>query len=105
MCSPKRDLDAKLFVKVQLRWNAQSVDGCVVLHGAYMSTELMKPVIDGFAKDQQGIAVDLQGHGQTADADRPIAYEKMAVDVAALIQTPGVQEAVLQQNDSVVHVY
>jgi hypothetical protein len=38
-----------------------------------MSTELMKPVIDGFAKDQQGIAVDLQGHGQTADADRPIA--------------------------------
>ena len=32
------------------------------------------------------IAVDLQGHGRTADIGRPIRYELMADDVAALIK-------------------
>ena len=58
----------------------------VVLHGAYMSTESMRPVIDGLAKTRQVIAVDLQGHGRTGDINRPITYEQMADDVAALMQ-------------------
>lgn len=31
------------------------------------------------------IAVEMQGHGHTADIDRPLSYEQMADDVAALI--------------------
>ncbi len=65
----------------------------VVLHGAYMSTESMRPVIDGLAKTRQVIAVDLQGHGRTGDIDRPITYEQMADDVAALMQAIGIPQA------------
>ncbi len=32
------------------------------------------------------IAADLQGHGRTADIDRPFSYEAMADDVAGLIR-------------------
>jgi pimeloyl-ACP methyl ester carboxylesterase len=32
------------------------------------------------------IATELQGHGRTADVDRPLAYEQLADDVAALLQ-------------------
>ena len=37
--------------------------------------------------------MDLQGHGRTADIDRPIAYEQMADDAAALMDTLGVAQA------------
>src|SRR5439155_13833213 len=38
------------------------------------------------AKGRQVIAADLQGHGRTADIDRPISPELMAEDIAALIK-------------------
>src|SRR5207245_10917029 len=37
------------------------------------------------AERHQVIAVDLQGHGRTADIDRPIDLRLMAGDIAALI--------------------
>jgi pimeloyl-ACP methyl ester carboxylesterase len=45
------------------------------------------------AEGRQVIGVDLQAHGRTADIDRPMTYEAMAVDVAALIEHLGVGEA------------
>ena len=39
------------------------------------------------------IAVELQGHGHTADIDRPITYEQMADDAAALLAHLGVEHA------------
>jgi pimeloyl-ACP methyl ester carboxylesterase len=39
------------------------------------------------------ILVDLQGHGRTADIDRPLRPELMADDVAALIKHLGVEQA------------
>lgn len=65
----------------------------VVLHGAYMSTVSMAPMIDGLAKTRQVLAFDLQAHGRTGDIDRPITYEQMADDVAALMQEVGVTQA------------
>ena len=65
----------------------------VVLHGAYMSTGMMRPMIDGLAKTRQVIAMDFQAHGRTTDTDRPISYEQMADDVAALMQGVGVPQA------------
>ncbi len=65
----------------------------VVLHGAYMSTGQIQPLIDALAKTRQVIAVDLQGHGRTADIDRPISYEAMADDVAALMDAIDVPKA------------
>src|SRR5438094_356971 len=42
---------------------------------------------------RQVIAVDLQGHGRTADIDRPLRFEPMADDVAALIGHLGLASA------------
>jgi pimeloyl-ACP methyl ester carboxylesterase len=41
--------------------------------------------IDALAKSRQVIAVHLQGHGNTADIDRPYRFEALADDVAALV--------------------
>ena len=57
----------------------------VLLHGAYMTIDLMGPLVPGLAKGRQVIAAEMQGHGRTADIDRPITYEGMADDTAALI--------------------
>lgn len=42
---------------------------------------------------RQVIAVDLQAHGRTADIDRPLRFELMADDIAALIRQLGIEKA------------
>jgi pimeloyl-ACP methyl ester carboxylesterase len=54
----------------------------VLLHGAFMSATVYPALAEG----RQVIAVDLQGHGRTADIDRPFTFEQMADDVAALLK-------------------
>lgn len=61
----------------------------VLLHGAYMTIEQMEPLLSGLATTRQVIAVEQQGHGRTADVDRPITYEQMADDTAALVRRLG----------------
>jgi pimeloyl-ACP methyl ester carboxylesterase len=56
----------------------------ILLHGAYMTIDMMEPILTGLAKTRQVIAVEQQGHGRTADVDRPLSYEQMADDTAAL---------------------
>ncbi len=58
----------------------------VLLHGAYMTIDQMGPILPGLAKTRQVIAAEQQGHGHTADVDRPITYEQMADDTAALVR-------------------
>lgn len=65
----------------------------VVLHGAYMTIETMGEIVPSLAETRQVIAVELQGHGHTADIDRPLTYEHMADDVAALLHRLGIEEA------------
>lgn len=61
----------------------------VLLHGAFG----FATVYPTLAKDRQVIAVELQGHGHTGDIDRPLAYEQMADDVAALLKHLKVEQA------------
>ncbi len=58
----------------------------LLLHGAYMTIDMMEPLLSGLAATRQVIAVEQQGHGRTADADRPITYERMADTTAALLR-------------------
>jgi pimeloyl-ACP methyl ester carboxylesterase len=53
----------------------------------------MGEVVPGLAETRRVIAVELQGHGRTADVDRPLTYEQMADDVAALIGHLGIEKA------------
>src|ERR671916_9416 len=65
----------------------------VVLHGAYMTIETMGEIVPSLAETRQVIAVELQGHGRTADIDRPLTYEQMADDIAALLRHLVIEKA------------
>jgi pimeloyl-ACP methyl ester carboxylesterase len=66
----------------------------VLLHGAYMTIDsAFGRLLPTLAKTHQVIAVELQGHGHTADIDRPLSYEQMADDTAALMREIGVENA------------
>ena len=58
----------------------------VLLHGGLGALEMFGPNLPALAKGRQVIAVDLQGHGRTADVDRPFSLEAMADDIAALLK-------------------
>jgi pimeloyl-ACP methyl ester carboxylesterase len=57
----------------------------ILLHGGLGSGEMFGPVVPMLAERHQVVTVDLQGHGRTADIDRPIDPSLMADDIAALI--------------------
>jgi pimeloyl-ACP methyl ester carboxylesterase len=65
----------------------------VVLPGAYMTVELMGDLVPALAKSRRVIAVEFQGHGHTADIDRPFSYEQFADDTAALLERLGITRA------------
>jgi pimeloyl-ACP methyl ester carboxylesterase len=64
----------------------------ILLHGGLGSGEMFGPVRPALAESHQVIAVDLQGHGRTADIDRPIDVSLMADDIAALIDHLGLDK-------------
>ena len=65
----------------------------LILHGAFMSGEAMKPLVDRFAGTRPIITIDARGHGRTGDVGGPISYEVMADDAAALLAHLGVARA------------
>ena len=66
----------------------------VLLHGAFSSIEPdFGQLIPIFANTRQVIAIEQQGHGHTADIDRPLRYEQMADDTVALLQHVGIEKA------------
>ncbi len=58
----------------------------VALHGGLGASSMFDPIMPALTKGHQVITVDLQGHGRTADIDRPISAQLMADDIAALIK-------------------
>src|SRR6476620_6449521 len=58
----------------------------VLLHGAFMAISGDWLVwINELAKTRKVIAIDMQGHGRTADINRDITYENLSDDVAGLL--------------------
>jgi len=57
----------------------------ILLHGGLGAIEMFGPNLPALAGGRQVIGVDLQGHGRTADIDRPLSTALMADDIAALI--------------------
>jgi pimeloyl-ACP methyl ester carboxylesterase len=65
----------------------------VLLHGGLGSSAMFEPNIDELAKGRQVIAVDLQGHGHTADIDRPFSLEAMSDDIVGLLHQLNIPKA------------
>lgn len=65
----------------------------ILLHGGVGASDMFSLVVPILSLSRQVIAVDLQGHGRTVDIDRPLRYELMAEDIAALMKFLGVERA------------
>ena len=65
----------------------------VLLHGGISAGEMFAPILPELAAGRRVITVDLQGHGHTADVDRPLRPQTMADDVAGLIEHLGLERA------------
>jgi pimeloyl-ACP methyl ester carboxylesterase len=65
----------------------------ILLHGGVGAIQMFGEVLPSLAQNRQVVAVDLQAHGRTADIDRPLSFELMAGDIAALIKHLGIEEA------------
>jgi pimeloyl-ACP methyl ester carboxylesterase len=65
----------------------------ILLHGGVGAIEMFGDVLPTLAQSRQVIGVDLQAHGRTADIDRPMSFESMADDIAALIRYLGISKA------------
>jgi len=66
----------------------------VLLHGGMSGIGTsFGEVLPLLAKSRQVIAVELQGHGRTADIDRPLRFEHLADDTIALLRHLGVESA------------
>ena len=65
-----------------------------LLHGAFsaIGTSFGK-LLPFLAKTRQVIAFELEGHGRTADIDRPLTLEQMADDIAAALRQLGMERA------------
>ncbi|WP_211193328.1 alpha/beta fold hydrolase [Actinoplanes sp. TBRC 11911] len=64
----------------------------ILLHGGLGSGEMFGAILPTLADHHQVIAVDLQGHGRTADIDRPLDVRLIAGDIAALIDHLGLDQ-------------
>src|SRR5829696_10352084 len=64
-------------------------DPLVVIPGGLMTSAMMGPLVSALASSRQVITIEPQAHGHTVDVDRPLGYEQLADDSAALIAQLG----------------
>jgi pimeloyl-ACP methyl ester carboxylesterase len=66
----------------------------VLLHGSYMTiSNNWTGWIGEFSKTRKVIAVEMQGHGRTADINRDFSYENLADDIAAMLDYLKIKQA------------
>lgn len=65
----------------------------VLLHGGMGVIGMFEQILPRLAETRQVIGAELQAHGHTPDIDRPLSFEWMADDIAALIKHLGLANA------------
>ncbi len=96
--------DASLYYKTLVRSGYAPVNALEMyyeVHGTVAARPLISihswlglaNVFPSLARNRQLIAVELQGHGRTADIDRPMSFEQHADDIAALMNHLGIKQA------------
>jgi pimeloyl-ACP methyl ester carboxylesterase len=65
-----------------------------LVHGAMGTIDsCFAHLLPALAATRQVVAIELQGHGHTADIDRPLSYPQLAADTAALLDALGIGTA------------
>jgi pimeloyl-ACP methyl ester carboxylesterase len=65
----------------------------VLIHGGLTTIGEKQGWVQPLAKGWQVIAVEMQGHGRTADSDRPMSFSAMGDDIAAVLDHLKVRKA------------
>jgi pimeloyl-ACP methyl ester carboxylesterase len=65
----------------------------VLIHGGLTTIGEMQEWVKQLAKTRRVIAVEMQGHGHTADTDRPLSFSTLGDDIAALLDHLKIQKA------------
>ena len=66
----------------------------VLIHGSFMTINTaFGAFIPELSKNRKVIALELQGHGRTADIDRPFSFESMADDITELLKYLKIESA------------
>ena len=66
----------------------------LLIHGGLCTIEVcFGPLIEKLQTSRQVIAVELQGHGHTADIDRPLRGDLLASDMSALLKQLKIEKA------------
>lgn len=59
----------------------------LLLHGAYMNIDMnWGLLLPELSKTRKVIAVEMQGHGRTADIERPFSFEALANDISRVMK-------------------
>jgi pimeloyl-ACP methyl ester carboxylesterase len=86
--------------RLQMYWESRGQGGppLVMVHGGFGLTTVFGEVPDLLAANRQVISVELQGHGHTADIDRPFSWDQLGDDIAALARHLGFEQVDLLGN-------
>jgi pimeloyl-ACP methyl ester carboxylesterase len=76
---------------LQMYWRSVGSGGTplVVVHGGFGTVDMYGDLPERLAQGRRVVSVELQGHGHTADIDRPFSYEAFGDDLAALVEHLG----------------
>lgn len=83
----------KLYYEVYGELGKSKTPPLLLIPGAFLSTDSMKPWVVAFAAKRPVIVFDQQGHGRTADTSRKMSYEQFGDDAAALLRALKVERA------------
>lgn len=65
----------------------------ILLHGQFATASMFDPLLPELAHHRQVVLIEQQGHGHTADIDRPLSFAQMGRDTAELVRQLGIKEA------------
>jgi pimeloyl-ACP methyl ester carboxylesterase len=78
----------------EIHGGGSSSEPLVLLHGSFMTiSNNWTEWLDELSSTRRVIAVEMQGHGRTADIDRDFSYESLADDVAAMLDHLEIEQA------------
>lgn len=79
---------------MQLYWESHGEGGTpvVVVHGGFGLASSLDTLVGVLSRGRRVLAVELQGHGHTADIDRPFSYEAFGDDIAAVMAHLGLDQ-------------
>jgi pimeloyl-ACP methyl ester carboxylesterase len=79
---------------LRMYWESRGEGGVplIATHGGFGTTAMFGPLLDELARARRVVAVELQGHGHTADIDRAFSYEAFGDDLAGLASDLGLRQ-------------